>query len=268
MSAQPTASSAIPSSGGGYGATTGAEGLPNGVESRVSGEQRSAGVSGVTSENPNVMDLPSAMMDLQNVIPTAAPDEATVAPAEPAYDNLPDLGANVVTQATPVQAMITPPRTAPRSTPSPTESVRVQEFFTAESRTTMGTEEQVGFRWMTRVSEFLRTQASRGAQGMDRMLDSLGLHGQPHPARVRNPSMSAPNFSPPEELSGTRRTMPVPASWNMSMVQPQPPLFGPEQLAQFRQAQLDYPQIYGQPTQSEPESERSSRLQAEVQRQH
>ena len=267
MSAQPTASSAIPASGGGYGATIGTDGLPNGVDTRVPEEQRSVGVRGVVSENPNTMDPPPAMVDLQDTTAITAPAEATFVPTEPAYDNLPDLGANVVTQVAPTNQTITPPRTAPRSTPSPTESVRVQEFYTARSSTTMGNEEQVGFRWMTRVSEFLRTQATRGAQGMDRMLDSLGLHTQPVQPRLRNPQISVQDFSPPEELSGTMGTMPVPASWNMSRVQPQPPLFDPAQLAQMRQAQLSYPQIYGQQTQSEPESERSSRLQAEVQKQ-
>ena len=84
------------------------------------------------------------------------------------------------------------------------------------------------------MSELLRTTVSRGANGVDRVLDSFGLHAQqPQQAtrRLRGPSLPLQGISPPEELAGSLRPMPVPDTWNVAVVQPQPPLFGPAQIA-------------------------------------
>ena len=105
---------------------------------------------------------------------------------------------------------------------------------------------------------------------MDRVLDNLGLTNPPpgsQDGRMLRAVTSPVRFSPPEELPQPRETSgpPVPTSWASTM--PQPPLFGPNQVAQMRQAQRDFPQIYGYQAASEGDSDRSSRLQAEVQRQ-
>ena len=274
MEAQPTVSNAATSSGAGVSGATGASqgfgSLLNGVEPSVRVEQQGAELSGLPLENPNVYDPSPAMPMLPHAEGRTIPSEGQAAIPEPPYGLQPNRSANVLTTEAPVNNMMTPPRTMQRSSPSPTGSVQVQEFFTAESRTTSGVEEQGGVSWMTRVSELLRTTVSRGAHGVDRMLDSLGLHAQQQPPqaarRLQGPSHQLPGISPPEELAGSLRPMPVPDTWNVAVVQPQPPLFGPSQLAQMRQSQQEYPHLYGRPM-SEVESERSSRLQAEVQRQ-
>ena len=126
---------------------------------------------------------------------------------------------------------------------------------------------------MARFSEFLRTTATRGASGVDRMLDGLGLNPLPvQPKMMSTISTStAMNISPPEDLPPPHTQAPaIPGSWSAATAH-QVPLFGPSQVAQMRQAHMEFPHIYG-PTQgpkqpSEGESDRSSRLLAEVQRQ-
>eukprot|EP00439_Symbiodinium_sp_Y106_P048401 s8284_g6.t1 len=71
------------------------------------------------------------------------------------------------------------------------------------------------------------------------------------------------NFSPPEELYPQGQSLPpIPTSWATAQTQP---LFNEGQVSQMRQARRDHPLLYGQA--SSTESEHSSRLQAEVQRQ-
>ena len=99
--------------------------------------------------------------------------------------------------------------------------------------------------------EFLRTTATRGFHGVDRMLDGLGI--PPIPTTTRPPAATSAlqlNISPPEEFPPVPAQVPaIPGSW-ATATSPNPPC--PAQ----RQGQA-----------AEGDSERSSRLQAEVQRQ-
>ena len=67
-------------------------------------------------------------------------------------------------------------------------TVTVQEYYSAGSRTT--TNEQQGVRWMARSTEFLRTTANRGASGVDRVLDGLGI------PLLHSETTEAPRFAP------------------------------------------------------------------------
>ena len=130
-------------------------------------------------------------------------------------------------------------------------------------------------RWMSRFTEFMRTAASRGASGWDRVMDGLGLvhvHGQQTSTQYQgNPFTGGSrvehlNFSPPEEIPGQHAGVHrPPTSWTATTTAPAQPLFDASQVAQLRQAHREHPLIYGQS--SEVGSDRSSRLQAEVQRQ-
>ena len=245
------------------------EGLPNGVTR----EERNVGVQGndgsVALENPNAYD--------QNPVATrsstsTSPGDGGVflGAVEPPYDNLPQPSANVISQEPRTQPVQTPERRETRRTPTPTSSVRVQQFYSAESTEGGDGRDHGGVRWMARFTEFLRTSiaatATRGAHGIDRALDNLGLApAQPEfsEGRVMRTRTSPVRFSPPEDFPQTTGP-PAPTSWT-GTEQPTP-LFGPQQMAQLRQAQRDFPQLYG-PAVSEGDSDRSSRLQAEVQRQ-
>ena len=218
--------------------------------------------------NPNLLDSvqlgdrPEPTMTANDLL---QPPRVT----DPPYGNS-DMGAHVMTTVDQAPNTVLANGQTMQTPATPTSStVRVQELFTA--RSPPGQEAQ-GIRWMARFSEFLRTTATRGVNSMDRMLDGLGIPQLPATARPANVSSSTPtlrmNVSPPEELPATVAA--IPGSWATTAVQEQP-LFGPVQMAQMRQAQLEFPQLYGPvtgPSQgSEGESERSSRLQAEVQRQ-
>ena len=79
------------------------------------------------------------------------------------------------------------------------------------------------------------------------------------------------NVSPSEEMPPRPTQVPaIPGSWAIASPPREAPLFGPAQVAQLRRAQQEHP-LYGVPQitgqGSEGDSERSSRLQAEVQRQ-
>ena len=199
--------------------------------------------------NPNLHDLPPDVAP-QPVSEATTSTELRPDVAEPHYGE-PDRSAN-----------------AP---PVPPATMRVQEFYTAES--TASTTEERNVRWTARFTEFMRIAASRSASGWDRVLDNLGLHGQ-QAVQQQNMNLlsgrtrSAPlNFSPPEELPAatTTRTMQPPSSWTSTTPQQGPPLFSQMQVAQMRQSQREFPLLYGQS--SEVGSDHSSRLQAEVQRQ-
>ena len=108
--------------------------------------------------------------------------------------------------------------------------------------------------------------------GMDRVMDNLGLN-QPNVMNVTQGGTmvraSGVQLSPPEHLpqSADLRGPPIPSSCAPSGAGARSaPLFSATQMAQFRQAQADYPHIYAPPG-SDVESERSSRLQAEIQKQ-
>ena len=108
-------------------------------------------------------------------------------------------------------------------------------------------------RWVSRLTEFLRTTAARSADNMDRVMGEMGistplLTASRAPPRTsttptvgwqqsflandqgRGPTLS---ISPPEEFA---TGLAVPASWSPASF-PTEPLFGPSQLAQFQRAQ-------------------------------
>ena len=150
---------------------------------------------------------------------------------------------------------------------SPQRAVRVQEFYPAESRTSSVGEEQQGVRWMARCTESLRMTANRGATAMDRMLDSFGIqHGSYGHLQRTQPGAGVQqqlNFAPPEEIPAPSHP-PVPLSWSSTTRPQEQPLFSNVQVDHMRQAVREHPMIYGPG--SEVDSERSSRLQQEVQR--
>ena len=231
-----------------------------------------SGPSGATDsmslENPNLLDTVQ-LGDRPERGPVAPKAPYPPDPVEPRYVT-PDLSAHVFTMngGDTGAASVEPQRQQ-----SPTSSrVRVQEFFTEQTGPDSRGEPH-GVRWMARFSEFLRTTATRGASGVDRMLDGLGLNPMPVQPKMTSTvsSSTAMNISPPEDFPTPHNQAPaIPSSWSVAASH-QAPLFGPLQVAQMRQAQMEFPHIYG-PTQgpsqlSEGESDRSSRLLAEVQRQ-
>eukprot|EP00439_Symbiodinium_sp_Y106_P030810 s3047_g3.t1 len=192
--------------------------------------------------NPNLLDSvqlgdrPEPTMTANDLL---QPPRVT----DPPYGNS-DMGAHVMTTVDQAPNTVLANGQTMQTPATPTSStVRVQELFTA--RSPPGQEAQ-GIRWMARFSEFLRTTATRGVNSMDRMLDGLGIPQLPATARPANVSSSTPtlrmNVSPPEELPATVAA--IPGSWATTAVQEQP-LFGPVQMAQMRQAQLEFPQLYG-----------------------
>ena len=203
--------------------------------------------------NPNLFDpAPVTAVEFLSGVNTAAAEPDVV---DPAYGAAPDMEARATTTLQPPP--VSPPE--PMSsvvTPPSGSTVRVQEFYSAESR--QERTERSGFQWMARITEFLRTTATRSATNVDRMLDNLGFpHIQP---QTQNEGVV---FSPPQDLQPRTLVPAMPASW--STMRGQTSLFSEEQLAQMRSSQRNHPQIYG--PLSDGESDRSSRLQAEVQRQ-
>ena len=232
-------------------------GLPNGVTRELL-QPAPPAASTTSMENPNIGDVMLLVDRTGGVELTMTPQ-----PADPTYDREPRAGANVITPAT--QAVAAPQQAFP-TPPTPASAVHVQqEFFSAQSGTTGAEVQRV--RWMSRFTEFLRSTATRGAQGVDRVLDGLGV--PPLPQRAAAGS-TRPVFSPPEELPAMSMVAPpVPGSWVSRQGVPEgAPLFGQAELMQMRRSQMEYPQLYGPQQRSEGGgSETSSRLQAEVQRQ-
>ena len=246
-----------------YGAVSAQAGLVNGVVNG-NGQHGPTGAPAVPSlENPNLGDA-GQPVDRPGLParPTTLPPPDSV---DPPYGVEPHSAASVITPTE--QREINGSRVFP-SPQTPNGSMRVQEFFSARSQTS--TAETQGARWMARFTEFLRHTASRGATSFDRVMDGLGL---PHGAREAETTVAAVqySFSPPESLPPAGVNVPaVPGSWTratQAMVQDNQPLFGREELERMRRASLEYPLIYGRPQPSEGDSDRSSRLQAEVQRQ-
>ena len=219
-------------------------------------------------ENPNATDvghLEDRTAD-QSLLtqPFRLPQPTT---AEPPYHELPHQGANVISSNRDRAVMEAPNVVTPTSS-----AMRVQEFYTTRSGSAG---EPQGVRWMARFTEFLRMTASRSANGVDRVLDGLGIpttsqHRDHRPLETAVTNIPL-NFSPPEALPSPPATTQVPAVPGSWATPPaiEGPLFGPAELARMNQAQRDYPMIYGRPQGqgSDDNSERSSRLQAEVQRQ-
>ena len=224
-------------------------------------------------ENPNLHDpAPSSVpTSVVNGYPRTSLPEVPGS-REPPYQNLPLPHAEVSAS----RSMNNPERDAWDSTRSltpVTSAVQLHEFFSAgDEHAHIG--EPVGMRWVTRFTEFLRTTVNRGATGMDRVLEGFrvpsrpvpqvsemyGFGGQSSEITPRRPML---NFSPPEELYPQGQSLPpIPTSWATAQTQP---LFNEGQVSQMRQARRDHPLLYGQA--SSTESEHSSRLQAEVQRQ-
>ena len=228
--------------------------LPSVQQESSAMENPSAGDVALQEDRPGVRRVPEQSLSLPQ--PTTA---------EPPYEGLPQPGANVIT---------TEPSRAPmgsQESVTPTSSaMRVQEFYTSH---TGEAGEGQGVRWMARFTEFLRMTATRSANGVVRVLDGLGIPSvnyQREPRTVGSTMANVPmNFSPPEALPSPATQLPaVPGSWATPPAI-EGPLFGPTELARMQQAQQEYPLIYGRPQGqgSEGDSERSSRLQAEVQRQ-
>ncbi|CAE7449901.1 unnamed protein product [Symbiodinium sp. CCMP2456] len=219
-------------------------------------------------ENPNLLDTVQ-LGDRPGPLQPLTTASSQPHSAEPQYAT-PDPGARVITT---VERNFSTEQTASQQPTTPTSSsVRVQEFFATQTSQSPPGDTQ-GVRWMARFSEFLRTTASRGAMGVDRMLDGLGIPPLPvqqRVARVASTNALRLNVSPPEDLTSPPTQAPaIPGSWSVA-TPPQAPLFGPLEMAQMRQAQMNYPQIYGPlqgPSLPSEDSERSSRLLAEVQRQ-
>ena len=232
--------------GGDLEARTSGSALPNGVPEASSGTIFPGRDGTLPLENPNVYD-PAPGRVVQEAIPGIPSGGVFLGQVEPTYEPQPHSNTDAVTPEVRTQGLNTPARRDQRRTSTPTSStVRVQEFYSAEEGHGPDGREPGGVRWMTRFTEFLRTTASRGAHSMDRVLDNLGLTNPPpgpQDGRMLRAVTSPVRFSPPEELPQPRETSgpPVPTSWASTM--PQPPLFGPNQVAQMRQAQRDFPQI-------------------------
>ena len=171
-----------------YGAV-GPPGLANGVTTAERLQTKNEGVDNRGVENPNLLDQPplrEPQGDARQVLPATQPVSVHT---EPPYEE-PHRNANVKNAKagmTDAVAHVAPadPTGAPMTPASST--VRVQEYYTAETRST--TAEQQGVRWMTRDTEFLQRTASRGATGVERVLDGLGI--PVHPETVQ-----APRYAP------------------------------------------------------------------------
>ena len=231
----------------------------NGVPST---EGQAVGSRDERMENPNLQDQPAVPI----MTPPArnlASGEVFMGFTEPPYGNVLETQAAAAVlngQATPAR---TPPGREPMSSSTPTSAtVRVQEFYTAQQTPAQEGRDVSGVRWIARFTEFLRTTATRGAMGMDRMMDNLGLN-QPNVTNVTQGGTmvraSNMQFSPPEHLPQTAdpRGPPIPPSWAPpAATAHSAPLFSSAQMAQFRQAQAEYPHIYGPYQGSDVESER------------
>ena len=162
MSAQATERISAAPTTSAYGATTTGEVRPNGVVPAVVTTASSTagnGGSGMLG-NPNLHDLPPDVAP-QPVSEATTSTELRPDVAEPHYGE-PDRSANVITEgaranpATPERSRHQPVMQTP---PVPPATMRVQEFYTAES--TASTTEERNVRWTARFTEFMRIAASR-----------------------------------------------------------------------------------------------------------
>ena len=250
---------------GGYGTLGTSQPTVNGVGPGVRAERVRNEQEGQGDGNPNILDPAprQAVNPTSGVAITQRPEgEMEMHPpySQGELQRQDDLVRAI--SAAPIQPVIVEREAQQASSPA----VHMQEFFTAETSAATSPD-QPTTRWTTRVTEFLRTTASRGAHGVDRLLDNLGLQhvhvGGSFAGRTVERTVQ---ISPPQQLPGGTpppHAPPVPLSWAGGHSGPS--LFAPEQLERMRQARRDHPLIYGQG--SEVGSDNSSRLQAEVQRQ-
>ena len=248
----------------GYGTLESAPPLVNGVDPGDRLEHERNEPSGYMEQNPNLFDpAPPQQAQPASGTEAAVTPEGTVELQPPYHQGELQPHEGLLQAITSTPGMPSAGDVNVQGTPN--TEVQTQGFFTAESRTT-SSPDQPTTRW-TRVTEFLRTTASRGVHGVDRLLDNLGLnHGQAGTTLTSRAVERTVHISPPQplpDLGGSTAAPPVPASWETG-ANPAP-LFAREQLERMRQARRDHPLIYGQV--SEVGSDNSSRLQAEVQRQ-
>ena len=262
----------------GYGTVSMGVSMVNGVGEGVHlGEERRESSGMVVAENPNLHDPAPRVLEQAPQQNPRDQVHGVVREGEPPYAQG-GLGLGLVNAQTPPTTSSVPLALRERFlAPHVSSAGLSQEYFSAESRPYVNSPQQPQApRWMTRMTEFLRTTASRGVVGMDRMLDSLGFQHVHMSSSFENPTgtqemlsvaVRATSISPPEELpprATPPRAPPVPSSWSVTGQQ-EAPLFAQEQIERMRQAQREHPLLLGQP--SEEGSEHSSRLQAEVQRQ-
>ncbi|CAE7797213.1 RE1 [Symbiodinium sp. CCMP2592] len=241
--------------GGSADRRTGEDGVPT-EGSLPNGVPTAAQISGLVGgghglENPNVHDPAPAFGDR----PLGAVSQTTRASAHPEQVDpnygIQDLGGNAMNHKVMVVGTTPrPPQPARRERMTPTSSMRLQEFFSAES--THEGQEQSG---ELQCIEELLAWIEYGINSDFRVFPSL-KRSVNYKYELRLRDFPAHQPLPP----------PVPLSW--STTRQEPPLFDARQLEQMRRAQMEHPWIYGNVgQQSEPESDHSSRLQAEVQRQ-
>ena len=141
-------------------------------------------------------------------------------------------------------------------------------------------------RWVSRLTEFLRTTAARGVSSMDRVMEDIGMSPMvpsrmsPTPPRSgsrmgQQALMSgqgglphAMEISPPEELTSG---LAIPATWAQARAQRGSALFEPGELNQLQRLQARSSLLVGSPVPPQPSdgnsTSSSNNLQAEVQRQ-
>ena len=140
----------------------------------------------------------------------------------------------------------------------------MQEFSAGHLATPQGSPQPTMIRWVSRLTEFLRTTAARSVDGMDRVMGEMSF--SPSPMITRTPPRSSSsagtaqqprlmdgqglvqpfNISPPEELGSS---LAIPATW--SQPSPSGPLFDSSQLAQLQQAHTRAPLLF-RPTETAP----------------
>ena len=157
----------------------------NGVTSASQQAGSSSGVGEhVALGNPNIYD-PAPQTEQDLVSGTTTSTELRPDVADPPYGE-PHQGATVISPT--ANGVLTTPTSAHArpdvlTTPGAPATVRVQEFFSAES--TVSTHEDRNVRWMARFTELMRAAATRGASSWDRVMDNLGM--QPGPPATSNP---------------------------------------------------------------------------------
>ena len=137
------------------GSLSASERLPNGVNSGSQVVASGGASRDLHGENPNMFDpapIPAARQPVEVQEPRA---QEMPGPAHPPYEQ--GLQQNLAQAAQrPVPLSLEHGRNV-RTPSTPTSAVRVQEFFSAESRSSSVGQEQQGVRWMARFTEFLRT---------------------------------------------------------------------------------------------------------------
>ena len=143
-------------------------------------------------------------------------------------------------------------------------------------------------RWVSRLTDFLRTTASRGAGGVDRWLGDFSGSSAPFggfsPGRAAAPHGEAPAvfvgnqqtmiaFSPPEELQ--MRGLAIPPTWEQTPELQDRPLFSEEQLQRMERSTAqtslllapplrDHPRLPSEEASSGSSQARAVRLQLEM----